>query len=173
MAKLLPTAIPSCMHPCIYFLTFFKFKVKLKYLKILTARAIIPVTMPVLIAPLRYFESKFKSVIEAGFIPFFSSPICNHNFTQSLLFSIGNCITPSVHNLLIFLARFESLKLLGFKLVFWNMIFFGRILLHLIIVSYKTNHIPKIHFQILQTSNELESQQCQQGEYCYYFWIIN
>lgn len=43
---------------------------------LLTAREIMPVTMPVLILVVRYFESKLRSVIEAGFIPFFKCPIC-------------------------------------------------------------------------------------------------
>lgn len=43
----------------------------------LTAIDIMPVTMPVLIVTGRYLESKLRSIIDIGFIPFFRYPICN------------------------------------------------------------------------------------------------
>lgn len=43
----------------------------------LTAIDIMPVTMPVLIVTGRYLESKLRSIIDIGLIPFFRYPICN------------------------------------------------------------------------------------------------
>ena len=47
-----------------------------QWLRVLTARAIIPVTMPTLTATIMYGDEKVKLVNDGGFSPFFRYPIC-------------------------------------------------------------------------------------------------
>lgn len=83
IAKLLPIAIPSCGGE----VTFSNI-ISLNFLKnddvwwgwggvyVLTAKARIAVIIPALIETDMYLGSKFRRLMEEGFIPFFKCPTC-------------------------------------------------------------------------------------------------